>query len=159
MREVLDFYNQFDDPIEAFRENQRKLQVRLNHLSLNCAFCYNLILMLMCRNNRNWWNEWIKRNKFCHLLLLPAVYLVGDFDPTSLVFSITIRINHRSKVSEKLLFFIVSRHKSKSRNRFCGLRDFCKYLMKDDATRAHRIVDTEWVVKLIALLSVFHKLL
>lgn len=27
MREVLDFYNQFDDPIEAFRENQRKLQV------------------------------------------------------------------------------------------------------------------------------------
>lgn len=26
VREVLDFYNQFDDPIEAFRENQRKLQ-------------------------------------------------------------------------------------------------------------------------------------
>lgn len=30
VREVLDFYNQFDDPIEAFRENQRKLQVRLH---------------------------------------------------------------------------------------------------------------------------------
>lgn len=29
VREVLDFYNQFDDPIEAFRENQRKLQVKL----------------------------------------------------------------------------------------------------------------------------------
>ena len=27
VREVLDFYNQFDDPIEAFRENQRRLQV------------------------------------------------------------------------------------------------------------------------------------
>ncbi len=28
VREVLEYYRQFDDPIEAFRENQRKLQVR-----------------------------------------------------------------------------------------------------------------------------------
>ena len=27
VRTVIDYYNQFDDPIEAFRENQRKLQV------------------------------------------------------------------------------------------------------------------------------------
>jgi len=27
VREVLDFYRKFEDPIEAFRENQRKLQV------------------------------------------------------------------------------------------------------------------------------------
>ena len=27
VREVLRYYKQFDDPIEAFRENQRKLQV------------------------------------------------------------------------------------------------------------------------------------
>ena len=39
MREVLDFYNQFDDPIEAFRENQRKLQVRVNQ-SLNSVLCF-----------------------------------------------------------------------------------------------------------------------
>ena len=26
VRDVLEFYRQFDDPIEAFRENQRKLQ-------------------------------------------------------------------------------------------------------------------------------------
>ena len=26
VREVLSYYRQFDDPIEAFRENQRKLQ-------------------------------------------------------------------------------------------------------------------------------------
>lgn len=26
VREVLAYYKQFDDPIEAFRENQRKLQ-------------------------------------------------------------------------------------------------------------------------------------
>ena len=26
VREVLAYYRQFDDPIEAFRENQRKLQ-------------------------------------------------------------------------------------------------------------------------------------
>jgi len=32
VREVMDFYNRFDDPIEAFRENQRKLQVhRFGH--------------------------------------------------------------------------------------------------------------------------------
>ena len=27
VREVLHYYKQFEDPIEAFRENQRKLQV------------------------------------------------------------------------------------------------------------------------------------
>ena len=27
VREVLRYYKQYDDPIEAFRENQRKLQV------------------------------------------------------------------------------------------------------------------------------------
>ena len=29
VREVLQYYKQFDDPIEAFRENQRKLQVEM----------------------------------------------------------------------------------------------------------------------------------
>jgi import inner membrane translocase subunit TIM50 len=28
VRDVLEYYRQFDDPIEAFRENQRKLQVK-----------------------------------------------------------------------------------------------------------------------------------
>jgi import inner membrane translocase subunit TIM50 len=28
VREVLAYYRQFEDPIEAFRENQRKLQVK-----------------------------------------------------------------------------------------------------------------------------------
>jgi len=27
VREVLDYYRQFDDPLEAFRENQRKVMV------------------------------------------------------------------------------------------------------------------------------------
>lgn len=29
VREVLRYYKQYDDPIEAFRENQRKLQVHI----------------------------------------------------------------------------------------------------------------------------------
>lgn len=29
VREVLEYYRQFDNPIEAFRENQRKLQENL----------------------------------------------------------------------------------------------------------------------------------
>jgi len=29
VREVLEYYQQFDDPMLAFRENQRKVQVRL----------------------------------------------------------------------------------------------------------------------------------
>jgi hypothetical protein len=31
VREVLDFYKQFDDPLEAFKDNQRKLQVKIPH--------------------------------------------------------------------------------------------------------------------------------
>lgn len=30
VRSVLEFYSQFDDPLEAFREKQRQLQVRCN---------------------------------------------------------------------------------------------------------------------------------
>jgi len=42
VREVLEFYNQFDDPIEAFRENQRKLQVRkFNELTSNKTNRFN----------------------------------------------------------------------------------------------------------------------
>ncbi len=37
VREVLDFYNQFDDPIEAFRENQRKLQVRMEPVIISVS--------------------------------------------------------------------------------------------------------------------------
>ena len=32
VREVLRYYKQFDDPIEAFRENQRKLQVMISKI-------------------------------------------------------------------------------------------------------------------------------
>ncbi len=31
VREVLEYYRQFDDPIDAFRENQRKLQVSTHY--------------------------------------------------------------------------------------------------------------------------------
>ena len=42
VREVLDFYKQFDDPLEAFKDNQRKLQVKIPHserLILFDSFC------------------------------------------------------------------------------------------------------------------------
>ena len=32
VRTVLDHYNQFDDPVEAFKENQRRLQVNLAYI-------------------------------------------------------------------------------------------------------------------------------
>ena len=32
VRDVLEFYRQFDDPIEAFRENQRKLQEEMEKI-------------------------------------------------------------------------------------------------------------------------------
>jgi hypothetical protein len=33
VREVLDYYQQFANPVEAFRENQRKLLVSFQHLA------------------------------------------------------------------------------------------------------------------------------
>ena len=48
VREVLDFYNQFDDPIEAFRENQRKLQV--NKMK---KVGRKYLIDWICRNSKN----------------------------------------------------------------------------------------------------------
>ena len=38
VREVLDFYKQFDDPLEAFKDNQRKLQVKIPHSERHILF-------------------------------------------------------------------------------------------------------------------------
>jgi len=46
VREVLDFYNQFDDPVEAFRENQRKLQVNYNKI-FNFL---SILIFIICEN-------------------------------------------------------------------------------------------------------------
>jgi hypothetical protein len=35
VREVLDYYQQFSNPVEAFRENQRKLLVRFQLLAIS----------------------------------------------------------------------------------------------------------------------------
>lgn len=42
VREVLQYYQQFDDPIEAFRENQRKLQV--SRQSSDYRLYHNLLI-------------------------------------------------------------------------------------------------------------------
>lgn len=47
VREVLNDYKQYEDPIKAFRENQRILKVNIDSL-LNChLFCYIYINMQM----------------------------------------------------------------------------------------------------------------
>ena len=40
VREVLRYYKQYDDPIEAFRENQRKLQVMKFEILLRKYGCF-----------------------------------------------------------------------------------------------------------------------
>lgn len=44
VREVLDYYHQFDDPIQAFRDNQRKLIVSILLLIIINYYVYSILI-------------------------------------------------------------------------------------------------------------------
>ena len=74
VRDVLRYYKNHDDPIEAFRENQRKLQVFAHFNSLDMSYIFkplssnifSIIVHVSCHNITNFFNRRHWRQKRNH---------------------------------------------------------------------------------------------